>query len=229
MNTSPLTPADSQKPQLFDLPILNQCMLKDVGLDAHGLPLNEADPRFRKLRKRSSLEQLLRLVVVFHQYRLKPASISMLRWTGLVSAAKRLLVRADHRPAEEMTNGAPAFRLVRFTSKSIVAALALLSVASATVSAQDGLNDAVSAYWKSQETATPLPTGFMPIHMDNQKVGSAVSAFWRGYTLVTTGSVSAGLTEPVTEGSQDGDFCPPGFRTVESGTLKYTCEWAVAE
>ena len=123
-----------------------------------------------------------------------------------------------------------AFELARFTGKSIVAALALLGVASATVSAQDRLNDAVvSTYWKSQETSTPLPAGFMPIHLHNQEFGSAVTASWRGYTTVTTGTVSAVLTEPVVTGSGDGDFCAPGIMTVASDTREITCDWAVPE
>jgi hypothetical protein len=38
---------------------------------------------------------------------------------------------------------------------------------SASVHAQAALNEAVvSTYWNSQETSTPLPAGFVPIHMD---------------------------------------------------------------
>jgi hypothetical protein len=135
------------------------------------------------------------------------------------------------------------FALCRFTSTSIVAVLALLGVASATVHAQDGLNEAVvSTYWKSQETSTPLPAGFMPIHLDNQKVGAAVTAFWRGYTLTTTGSVSAATGSPATSGSVvvvtgrpittddiDGSHCAPGQLVFQFDTGNLACEWPVAE
>jgi hypothetical protein len=68
MRTSPMSPAAFQNIQHFAHPSINERTLEDIGLDADGRPLNEADPRFRRLPKRGTLEQLLRLVAVLSSH-----------------------------------------------------------------------------------------------------------------------------------------------------------------
>jgi type IV secretory pathway protease TraF len=120
-----------------------------------------------------------------------------------------------------------AFELARFVCKPIVAALALFGIASATVQAQHALSDGVAiTYWKSQETSTPLPAGFIQIHMDNQKIGSALTASWRGYAPVTTGSVTG---RPIATEDINGSQCAPGQLVVNFDTRNLACDWAIAE
>jgi hypothetical protein len=101
------------------------------------------------------------------------------------------------------------------------AALVLLGIASATAYGQD---------------AASTPAGFVPIHMDNQKLGSAVTAFWQDYASETTGSVSVATGSvsvvtgnPITTEDIDGSLCAPGQLVVHFDTGNLVCEWAVAE